>query len=568
MHKKSNTVKYLFVLFAVLLFFLIYRNQDGFTRTFKLNMEKSFSEMTYSDVTIEGISGNPFRKIFFSGLSFDFGKYKFVFDAASLEYSLFDLMTGRTPKSGISETVMSLDRGSLASDDNIIISNRIKGKIRLRQGMIVLDSIDLESFGQIHNSIDGRITTEDNDYRMEISYEARPVFAGEDFIFREIKALVTGPLDNLTIRGRISKKGTPDIHFRAYSIRDQGLINIGSRFGVEKDSAYINHLLSVDAKIKPSSKTFSAVILPNDGKIVSEGGYDAPGLLYAEVENHQLNIFGQDFSNILNLKAEVVFSQNLLSHLLVDIDTAASVVNYQPISEIEASFRMDAERIRAVYIKLGDMALASGFFDIKPPRKLELNINFTNFILQSLLDVLIENRPDLSGRVSGRIDIHGFLSSLNIDVDATAYDGNLGDIDYERIIINADGTWPHLRIYDSRITHKDSSLILDGDLNMERFGTNRFMEDIVITAADNTIIWDGWDITRIDEGRELLLLRALSSGFRVGYKRRITDETRYEPFDQKNEVRLEYDILDDDSMLEFRAKESEEFLGIRKKYKF
>jgi hypothetical protein len=568
MQKPLSIVKYILALILILSFFLIYENQDRFRQSFKSNMETSFSKLTLSDVTIEGLSGNPFRKIFFKNLSFNFEKYSFVFESASLEYSLFDIISGKTPKTGITETVMSLYGGSLVLKNNVIMSNQINGKIRLRPDTVILENIDFELLGQIYNRVDGQISTWGGDYRVEFSYEATPLFKEQEFVFEKIKALLIGPLENLTLRGKVERKGLQDMHFRAYSINSEGLINIGSRIGVETDQANINHLLSVDAEIDPEKKIFKAVFLPNSGRISAEGNYSSLGEIDVEFKNHQLKILGQDFSNVLNLNAKTVFQNNFLSYLLVDISTGASVVNHRPVNEIEASLRIDNERIRAIYIKIGDTALLSGFFDIKPPRKLDVNLNFTNFILQEILDVFIENRPDISGRVSGSVYMRGLFSEPKIDIKSTIYDGHFGNINYDRIIVNADGIWPYLRIYDSRIMHKSSSFMLEGELDMRKLGSEKLMEDIIVTASDNTIIWEGWDITRIDQGREFLLQKALGSGFRVGYRARMSDETKYEPATRTNELHLEYDFLDDDSVLELRAKEKEEFLGIRKKYRF
>jgi len=211
---------------------------------------------------------------------------------------------------------------------------------------------------------------------------------------------------------------------------------------------------------------------------------------------------------------------------------------------------------------------ASGFFDTKPPKKVALNINFANFVLEEFLSIVIENRPDASGTISGKIEIEGLYNKLTAKTRLSAVNGNLGDIKYDKMLISADGTWPHLRMTDSRIVYKDSSLDIKGELDMRRFGTGYFMEDIVVSTTDSTIVWEGWDITRVDESREFLLQRSLGSGIKMGYKTRVADETRYEPVKQGDEFQLEYDLLDDDSVLEFRAKENEEFFGIKKRYKF
>jgi hypothetical protein len=530
-------------------------------------MELSFSEMTGSRASIKKISGNPFRRILFKGLFFDFGKYGINFESASLEYSVLDILSGKKPQTGISETVLSLSKGSLILDGKII-STRISGKIRLRQGRIVLDGIDFILFDQLACRAEGSISTSESPYRVELISQARLTLGRENPIFKNLRMLVTGPLNNLTARGKIERVLARDIHFRMYAIENAGLINIGSRIGIEADSLDINHLLSIDTEVDIEKNTFDAILMPNTGRISAKGSYQEQGTVYAEFNNHQLKVFDYDLSNVIYLNLEPVFRDNYLSHFLVDLNTGASVVNHRPISEIEASFIIDPERIRAVYIKLGNSALLSGFFDIKPRGRMDINLNFTDFILQDFFDIFMKKRPDISGRISGNISIEGPFTGPELKVKLTAYEGHLSDVNYDNMLVNASGAWPHLMIEDSRITHKGSSLMLDGELDMRSFGTRHFMDDITVTASDNTIMWEGWDITRMDESREFLMERALTSGFKIGYKRRMEDETRYEPVKAENELRLEYDFLDDDSALEFRAKENEEFFGIRRRYTF
>ena len=548
--------------------FLIYRSQDSYRHAFKANMELSFSEITGSKVSIEQVSGNPFRKIFFKGMIFDFGKYKIDFDWASLEYSLLDILSNKIPKIGVKETVLSLGRGSLILENNLIVSNRINGKIRLRQGAIVLDKIDFTIFDQLAGNLDGEIATSTYPYRVEMSLNVKSIFDKEDFIFKNLRVLIEGPLDNLSIRGKAKRHRGEDLHFRMYSIYSDSLFTIGSRIGIQTNSADINHILSADAIVDPDKGKFNLVLMPNTGKISAKGSYDKTGAISAELVNQQLKVFGQAISNMTYISAKAVVKDNAVAYFLTDIRTEASVVNYYPVSEIEASLIIDPKRVRIVYAKLGDTVSASGFFDTKPPKKVALSINFANFVLEEFLSIVIENRPDVSGTISGRIEIEGLYNKLTAKTRLSAVNGNLGDIKYDKMLISADGTWPHLSMTDSRITYKDSSLDIKGELDMRRFGTGYFMEDIVVSTTDSTIVWEGWDITRVDESREFLLQRSLGSGIKMGYKTRVADETRYEPVKQGDEFQLEYDLLDDDSVLEFRAKENEEFFGIKKRYKF
>jgi hypothetical protein len=559
---------FLFLCIAVYSLILIYKSQDRYRNTFRSNMELSFSEITGSNVSIERVSGNPFRKIFFKGMLFDFGKYKLDFDRASLEYSLFDVLSDKAPKSGIKETVLSLTGGSLIFEDGLVLSNKINGKIKLRQGAVVLDSICFTVFDRFAGTLDGEIANNTSPSRVKIGISAASAFDKEDFIFKSLKVLATGPLDNLTIVGKIERRNARDIHLRIYSILNEGLFTIGTRLGIETETADINHVMSADTVVDPDKWEFNSVLMPNTGKVLVKGQYDNKGSVSVEFKNQQLKLFGQDFSNNTYVDVKPVIKGNAVSHFLADIRTEASVVNYYPVSEIEASFIVDPGRVRIVYAKLGDSVSASGFFNTKPPKRLVLNVNFSDFVLDNFLNLMIEDRPDVSGVISGRIEIEGVYNEPTAKVALSAVNGNLGDVIYDKMFINAQGIWPNLSMTDSRINFKNSSLNIEGELDMRRFGTGYFMEDITVSTTDNTVVWEGWDITRIDESREFLLQRSLGSGIRMGYKTHVTDETKYEPVKQRDEFQLEYDLLDEESVIEFRAKESEEFLGVKKRYKF
>jgi len=155
-----------------------------------------------------------------------------------------------------------------------------------------------------------------------------------------------------------------------------------------------------------------------------------------------------------------------------------------------------------------------------------------------------------------------------MDVKLIAKDGNFGAADYDVMLINGDGTWPYLRIYDSRIVNGVSSIMLEGEVDVKQITDKAFLENVTISTDDNTIKWEGWDITKIDESHEFSLKKGLAKGVKVGYKTYMDDETKYDISQPRDEFQLEYDLLDDESVIEFKAKEDEEFLGFRKKYSF
>lgn len=535
---------------------------------FKENLEESFSDMTGADVSIRAISGNPFKKIIFKGLRFDFGKYNFDFDIARLEYSLFDIMSGKEPAIGKAETVMTLGKGSLRLENNTLISRQIRGKIRLRQGSIILDEITFRIFDQLRSCIEGEIITENQSYRLKLSIEAEPFFDKDKSLLKKIRIGIRGSLDNLNLRGKIERPLVKDIHFNSYLIYEKGMLNIGSRLGIEAEKGNIDHIISMDTEFDTEKAIFSTVLIPNDGRVLISGDYSKWGTVKADIENQHLKIRGFDFSNIIHFIGKVVFKDDLFSHFLIDIDTEASIFNYYPIDEAVSSFLIDKRSIRVIYLKIGDIIAASGNFNIKPPRKTQVRISFSDFDMERPFLISDKENPGISGKLSGEILINGFLSKPDIGIKFVAGDGHFDLIDYDTMLINGDGTWPYLRIYDSRIVYGDSSLMFEGEVDIRQVRDKSFMENVTFSTDGNTIRWEGWHLTKIDESREFSLKKGLSGGVKVGYKTYMDDETKYDIEQPRDEFQLEYDLLDGEGILEFRAKEDEEFLGFRKRYSF
>jgi len=567
--KRIGLIIALVVVFVLALsFFLIYARQDRFRSMFKANLEQSFAEMTGAKVSIRAVSGNPFKKIIFKGLRFDFGRYGLDFDIAKLEYSLFDIMSGKESAISKTETIMTLGKGSLRLENKALISRQIRGKIRLMQGKIILDKITFRVFDQLLSSIEGEIMTDSRPYRLKLSMEAEPFFDNDKPLFKKIRIGVRGPLDNLNLRGKIERPAAKDIHISSYFIHENDKFNIGSRLGIEAEKGDINHIISMDAEVDIEKETFNTVLIPNDGRVFVNGDYSKFGTVKVDIENQHLKIFGFDFSNIVHLIGKVVFKDSLFSHFLIDIDTEASIFNYSPMDEIASSFLVDKRSIRVIYLKIGHIVAASGNFNIKPPRRAQAKINFSDFNLDMPFLLADKENPGISGKLSGDICINGLLSKPDIGVKFAAKDGHFDAVDYDAMLINGDGKWPYLRIYDSRIVHGDSAIMLEGELDLTRISDETFMENLSITTDDNTIQWEGWDITKVDESREFSLKRGLSNGVSVGYKNYMDDETKYDIDKPRDEFQLEYDLLDDESVIEFKAKEDEEFLGFRKKYSF
>jgi hypothetical protein len=324
----------------------------------------------------------------------------------------------------------------------------------------------------------------------------------------------------------------------------------------------------MDTEIKTKESKFSTVFITDIGRIIFNLDYSKWPHINADIINEHINIAELDFYNIIHLAAKAVFNKKGFSHLALDLSTESSVLNYYPIDELEGSFLIDKDVARLIYLKMGDSVSATGAFTLKPPRKAFLKLVLAGYDISRPFIISGEEKPPVSGRLSGEIFIEGPLDDLKTKAALSVKEGYLGDVEYNDMIINLEGIGPLLRIHDSRIIRKDSFLTIEGTADTKRFGTSAFLEDVVISTDEKTIIWEGWDISR-PVGNELKFSRDLAGGLKVGFKTQMPDERVYRPQELGRELAVEHKLSDREyEAVQFKAKDDEEFLGVIKKYKF
>jgi len=316
---------------------------------------------------------------------------------------------------------------------------------------------------------------------------------------------------------------------------------------------------------------FDIAIIPPEGRVNISGDYSEWPLLKAQVKNDHLKISDLDISNIIYISSRLVSGGEGLDHITLDLYTESTIINYYPYDEFEASVWFDTDVMRLIYLKIGDTISASGALNIKDrPHRGFFRLTLSDFdVSRPFIITGVEDEPLASGAMSGELLLQGELDKLETGARLEVKDGTLGTVGYKNMILNIRGLGPMLTVFDSRIIREDSFLVLAGTADIREIGQDRFLEDIIISSDENTIIWDGWDISKMSGDDQLSLSKSVSKSIKVDFKAQTGgDETAYEPVKQESELGLEYDIPDKTSSIQYKAKESEEFLGMVKKYKF
>lgn len=546
----------------------IYLKQDTLVSKFKRNLEELFSEVTNSEVSISKISGNVFTRIVFKDLNFKFKEYNLNFKKCELEYSLLDILSGKESINRDSDITLTLKEGLLRHISKLVVLDDIAGHVVLKQDSILLDSLDFNLFGIFDNKLKGEILTNATPLNVKLSLQMRPFFEKDKAIFKIANFDIDGAINNISVYGQIEKDSINKVLFSSYLISEENTHNIGARVSYRSNSDADPVLVAMDSEVDIKAHTIDSVIRPKEGKILIGIDYSDWPLLKSTVSNQHLNIHGSDFTNIIESDSRIAFKDNRFSHVRVDGFTESSILNYTPIDESEFSMLFDGAIMRLVYLKMGNTLAASGTFNMQPPRRTSIKVTFSDFDIARPFKII--NQTDdvgVSGLLSGDISIDGDIELLKSDIALVASDGILDNVEYRKMIINAKSSGHDLIVDDSRIIREDSYLTLKGAADLREFSNEKFMEDIVISTDDKTIIWEGWDITKVDKEGEFSLHKGLEKGVRVGYTTYLEDETQY-GVNQQDEIGLEYDLMDDKGTLELKAKEGEEFLGVKKKYKF
>lgn len=564
----------IFLVIAILLFgilfFYIKIKEERFIARFRNGLEKLLSEAVGYQVAIGDIGGNIFKKVVLYDLSCKAKDYTLGFDRVQMGYSLWEVISKGKIKDGLDNNVIELLNGSLKFKDNLIISKQINGRIRLGPDKVVIEDLDFDLFSLFDNNLRGEIIKQSYVQEIDLRIKTIPSFDKKDLFFREATVDVKGPFNNLNLNGSITRAKDSNILFNSSFVSQEKILRFDSRVDFKDLKTESVNTFFAEAEVDLASSKFKAVITPSEGRVVINGDYSEWPLLKADIANDHIRIGDLDFSNIIHLTSNLIYKRGVFSHLALDIYTESTILNYYPFDEFEISCWVDESLLRLIYLKAGDSISASGVLSLGPPHRVFFKLNLADFDISRLLVISKEqDEPVASGKMSGQATLEGSLDELKTRANFGAKLGHIGTIDYKNMLLNMEGQGPILTIYDSRLIREDSFLTLEGMVDIRELGKERFLENLKISTDPHTIIWDGWDISKAAGQNELRLSKGVQGGVKVGFKKHISnDETAYQAIKPQDELELEYRMPDDKSSLQFKAKEKEEFLGLRRIYKF
>ena len=288
-------------------------------------------------------------------------------------------------------------------------------------------------------------------------------------------------------------------------------------------------------------------------------------MIFCEADH--LKARGLDITTHVEIKGDVERQGRDLTGVKGRIRTQRSVVNYTPFEEMDIFYHLSKESLEILSFKIGEDVQLVGRVDIGAPHDVEFLIKMDESDPSGLFKwVQNEKRRLIPGRMSGRIRIHGPLASASSSGYLRLVDGYFGDVDYEVSNIKIEGEGADISVIDSRIHRKEGHLLMEGDVDLAMFGERNIFQDLIIKSDEETIIWNGWDITREKGGDDLRMGKDIGEDFRINFNTFVNDETVYEEKEGKG-LELEYKIKEHES-LKMRLESDDEFLGVEHRKKF
>jgi len=564
-------------------------------RDFKIFFEKSLSQTFSGKVYIGDIKGGVFYPIVFSDIAIYASsdeKYKlFESKEVRINYSLVDLVFNRKKeifKVALISPKFYILPGEVYKDSSFIDKSIIAAQEMKRMLFDIIDGSVIQYEAKEPFITGARVsgTLLDDSVNLknaalnvygvplEITGEAKSLYSDSPVFdvnmklensYAEVITHISGPFNRLSAKGNFKTASGIETNFSGSCEFNNGNFNL-------RDIALGDAVKIEEGKIDLSKKEFQFKILSQwgeSGEIVLGGVFSSwPKLsLYTELKHWHMG--GLDIATNITMNAELDNSKTKIPILTGVINTEKTIINYKPCKELSLQFALRKKVFEILGLKWGKSFRLVGKIELIEPHNIELVALLDGTKLDELVSYIGENIASvISGTVNGKLEVEGPLANPTSKGHITARVGKIGDIYYENAVIHLLGKGPMITIGDSRIYKETGYLLLGGELDLRKLGKRNIFEDMVVKTDDQTIVWEGWDITREPAGDQVSLKKKVNEDVEVGFKAPLAEGDRdWQESNNKGEIELQYKIKGNQN-LKMQLKGEEEFLGVERKIKF
>jgi hypothetical protein len=364
-----------------------------------------------------------------------------------------------------------------------------------------------------------------------------------------------------------------DVNFLTANKSISGFVRLANASGKLDAKGYV--ILFSGRKIDFSGSIkdgiYNIEVKPARGLFKAEGTISKEGLLAANFKAYHLDIAGADLVCDGTLKSEISASGVEIRKPVLQgaIETKNCILNYKPFLNLKASYRISDENLFISDFNLSDILRGGGTFQLREPFNTNATLLVNNLSLSWLALALgAKDAPAvLSGTMNAKLDLKGPIADMRSDIRVEIRKGMIATLEFESLNAYFKGDGTLIRIEDSHITRESGSFVIAGDMDLKKLGKSTMFDNIRLVGDDRAVNWDGWDMSKVQNMREVTMKKRLTDELDLDFKKFTSEDSLDENSKYGDEVQLEYKLHPNDS-LKVMVGQDKEFLGIEHKNRF
>ena len=223
-------------------------------------------------------------------------------------------------------------------------------------------------------------------------------------------------------------------------------------------NSYAGVIATFNGQINFTKKKFDLTLKLEDKTSIATQLTSSPdNKIYLTAQINHLKAHGFNLSTELQSIIERIDKENSLGQICHGtIESRYSLINYKPVRELSGLFEIKKQRLFINSLAWEGFNI-SGHIDLWHPFSVDLLIFFEDVHLTDIALLLGCHESDLrlSSFASGQIKLTGHIGNLFLKGKAVSYEGNIEDLKYDSLMVNFEGFYPRVEVFDSRVVQTD-----------------------------------------------------------------------------------------------------------------
>lgn len=246
------------------------------------------------------------------------------------------------------------------------------------------------------------------------------------------------------------------------------LLILGICFFFPVDS-FSKDIFSFDGRVNLDKRQLGFQLDFSDGgSIAIKSAIQDAEVLLLRLDLEHFKVFHYDISS--ELKGSIEFlskGKKTIDGIFGKLSSNYTLLNYRPIRELSGQFELKNKKLYFRSFSVGNVAF-NGHVDLVGPYNVDLVFTLAMIEMNDFLDFWMNDRNyDSGGLVSGTIGVAGNLNKLFLKGKLESHDGYINKIRFNSLLLNLNGFYPNLEVFDSSISEKEGfSFAFSGPIDL------------------------------------------------------------------------------------------------------